>query len=304
MNQSFSFVALQGLLFPLLIFFASSAKAELAVEITEPRQFGYVLGDKIERVFMVKSMKDVELDKEKIRLGRIDTWFSIVSLEDLGTKLGKPMFSLTYQVINIPKVPSMVEIASQNVNIFADGKPKNIKIPKLLVTIAPLTPRLVSNMGGLENIQPDEDLGLVSSTFTENKLRIYLLFSFVPFSLLIFCWAPWERIMRKKNLPFTLGRKEVLILVNAEEKNFEEKSLRIFHNCLNRTFKKTIFIDEIREVCKKNSQFLPLVDELEYFLLCSQKYFYRGQGFRYTTEQKTRFCKLMDNLSLIEKGLA
>ena len=63
MNQSFSFVALQGLLFPLLIFFASSAKAELAVEITEPRQFGYVLGDKIERVFIVKSMKDVVNDE-------------------------------------------------------------------------------------------------------------------------------------------------------------------------------------------------------------------------------------------------
>ena len=75
---------LRSLLLLCLIFVVQIARADLAVEITEPRQFGYVLGDKIERIFVVESAKKVQLNKEKLKLGRIDTWFSVVNLRDLG----------------------------------------------------------------------------------------------------------------------------------------------------------------------------------------------------------------------------
>ena len=100
---------LRSLLLLCLIFVVQIARADLAVETTEPRQFGYVLGDKIERIFVVESAKKVQLNKEKLKLGRIDTWFSVVNLRDLGVSSNKPKFSLTYQVINVPEVPSMVE---------------------------------------------------------------------------------------------------------------------------------------------------------------------------------------------------
>ena len=295
---------LRSLLLLCLIFVVQFARADLAVEITEPRQFGYVLGDKIERFFVVESAKKVELNKEKLKLGRIDTWFSVVNLRDLGVSSNKPKFSLTYQVINVPEAPSMVEIASRTIDVIADGKPKAIQVPNLLVTIAPLTPLLVSNMDGLENIQPDEDVGMISSINTENRLQLYLLILIFPCSLLIFCWVPWDRFFKNKNLPFNKGRREVFVLLKLKQDNFEEKSLRIFHNALNKTFKKTIFVEEVREACQKIPSYVPLMEELEYFLRCSQKYFYSEENFTYTDEQKERFCRLMDKLALIEKGLA
>ncbi len=294
----------RSLLLLCLMFVVQIAKADLAVETTEPRQFGYVLGDKIERTFVVESAKQVELNKEKLKLGRIDTWFSVVNIRDSGVSSNKPKFSLTYQVINVPETPSMVEIASRTIDVIVDGKPKAIQVPKLLVTIAPLTPRLVSNMDGLENIQPDEDVGMISSINTENRLQLYLLVLILPFSLLIYCWVPWDRFFKNKNLPFNKGRREVLVLLKLKQDNFEEKSLRIFHNALNKTFKKTIFVEEVREACKKVPSYAPLIEELEYFLRCSQKYFYSEESFTYTAEQKERFCRLMDKLALIEKGLA
>ena len=295
---------LKSLLLLCLIFVAQLARADLVVETTEPRQFGYVLGDKIERFFVVESAKKVELNKEKLKLGRIDTWFSVVNLRDLGVSSNKPKFSLTYQVINVPEAPSMVEIASRTIDVIADGKPKAIQVPNLLVTIAPLTPLLVSNMDGLENIQPDEDVGMISSINTENRLQLYLLILIFPCSLLIFCWVPWDRFFKNKNLPFNKGRREVFVLLKLKQDNFEEKSLRIFHNALNKTFKKTIFVEEVREACQKIPSYVPLIEELEYFLRCSQKYFYSEENFTYTDEQKERFCRLMDKLALIEKGLA
>ena len=295
---------LRSLVLLCLIFLVQTARADLAVETTEPRQFGYVLGDKIERVFVVESAKKVQLNREKLKLGRIDTWFSVVNLRDSGVSSNKPKFSLTYQVINVPEVPSMVEIASRTIDVIADGKPKAIQVPKLLVTIAPLTPRLVSNMDGLENIQPDEDVGMISSINTENRLQLYFLILILPFSLLIYCWMPWDRFFKNKNLPFNKGRREVLVLLKLKQDDFEEKSLRIFHNALNKTFKKTIFVEEVREACKTVPSYFPLIDELEYFLRCSQKYFYSEESFTYTAEQKERFCRLMDKLALIEKGLA
>ena len=57
---------LRRLLLLCLIFVVQVARADLAVEITEPRQFGYVLGDKIDRVFVVESDKNVQLNKENI----------------------------------------------------------------------------------------------------------------------------------------------------------------------------------------------------------------------------------------------
>ena len=68
-----------------------------------------------------------------------------------------------------------------------------VQVPKLLVTVAPLTPRLVSNMDGLENIRPDEDVGMVSSISTQNRLQVYSLALILPVSLLIFCWMPWDK---------------------------------------------------------------------------------------------------------------
>ena len=114
---------LRSLLLLCLIFIVQIARADLAVETTEPRQFGYVLGDKIERIFVIESAKKVQLNKEKLKLGRIDTWFSVVNLRDSGVSSNKPKFSLTYQVINVPEAPSMVEIASRTIDVIADGKP-------------------------------------------------------------------------------------------------------------------------------------------------------------------------------------
>ena len=84
----------------------------------------------------------------------------------------------------------MVEIASRTIDVIADGKPAFIQVPKLLVTIAPLTPRLVSNMGGLENIQPDEDVGMISSVNTENRLQVIFTdfnFTFLVIDLTVGC---------------------------------------------------------------------------------------------------------------------
>ena len=115
---------------------------------------------------------------------------------------------------------------------------------------------------------------------------------------------PWDRVFKNKNLPFNKGRREVLVLLKLKQNNFEEKSLRIFHSALNKTFKKTIFVEDVRKACKKIPSYIPLIEELEYFLRCSQKYFYSEESFTYTAEQKKRFCRLMDKLALIEKGLA
>ena len=218
----------RSLLLLCLIFVVQLARADLAVEITEPRQFGYVLGDKIERVFLVESAKNVQLNKEKLKLGRIDTWFSVVNIKDLGVSANKPKFSLTYQVINVPEAPAMVEIASRTIDVIADGKPAFVQVPKLLVTIAPLTPRLVSNMGGLENIQPDEDVGMISSVNTENRLQVYSLILILPFSLLIYCWVPWDRFFKNKNLPFNQGRREVLVLLKLKQIILKKKAFEYF----------------------------------------------------------------------------
>ena len=304
MIRSFICEHFRGTLLLCLIFVVQLAKADMAIEITEPRQFGYVLGDKIDRVFVVESSKNVKLNKEKLKLGRIDTWFSVVDLKELSVSSGKPKFMLTYQVINVPEAPSMVEIAPQTVHVLVDGQPKPIQVPKLLVTIAPLTPRLVSNMDGLENIRPDEDVGMVSSISTQNRLQVYSLALILPVSLLIFCWMPWDKFFKNKNLPFNKGRREILMLLKSGQNNFEEKSLRIFHGALNKTFKKTIFVEEVKEACKNSPSYIPLIEELEYFLRCSQKYFYSDENFKFTSEQKDRFCRLINKLALIEKGLA
>ncbi|GIR48394.1 MAG: hypothetical protein CM15mP58_04910 [Burkholderiaceae bacterium] len=78
----------------------------------------------------------------------------------------------------------------------------------------------------------------------------------------------------------------MLVLLKLKQDNFEEKSLRIFHNALNKTFKKTIFVEEVREACKKVPSYIPLIEELEYFLRCSQKYFYSDESFKFTRRTK------------------
>ena len=78
----------------------------------EPKQFGYVLGDVFERRIILETPKKYLQDQRDglVKIERINNWFSITKAEIVESEKSKQQIKISYQVVNVPDKPEMVEV--------------------------------------------------------------------------------------------------------------------------------------------------------------------------------------------------
>ena len=284
----------------------NSAFANISVTSVEPKAFGYVLGDVFERRFILKSTSEpIEIiENTDDKIGRIDTWFSVVNIKTVKLSSYEYEVSVKYQVINIPSKPLMIEVPEYEFFYYIKNLKSSVKSSRFLMTVAPVIPNLLSNRGGLSNLQPDDDIGKIPTEIFVNRIIFFGLLSLIPTFILCYCWLPFHRIFSFKKLPFNYGKRCLLKIKTKKNEEFWNEGFNVFHNALNSTFKKSIFLYSIDHELKKNNIFISLLPEFKYFLQLSQKFFYEKKNVIFTQKDKTRFFKLFENASLIEKGLS
>tara|TARA_E500000178_G_scaffold39164_1_gene35210 strand:- start:31075 stop:31944 length:870 start_codon:yes stop_codon:yes gene_type:complete len=272
----------------------------------EPKQFGYVLGDVFERRIILETPKKYLQDQRDglVKIERINNWFSITKAEIVESEKSKQQIKISYQVVNVPDKPEMVEVPPIELLLMDNEDKIKLKIPEVLLTVAPVTPLLVSNRGGLAEIQPDEEVGFVLSAIHIERLWIFGFFIIFPLVTLSYCWLPWQLLINKNTFPFSSGRKKILALAKENDKIFWGNGLMIFHDSLNLSLKKSIFLYSIDSDFSEDNRLRSLLPEFKFFMGRSQKYFYEKEGIDFSKGDKIRFIKLFADASSLEKGIS
>ena len=121
-------------------------------------------------------------------------------------------------------------------------------------------------------------------------------------------WSKWQKHhddifpIFKKKLPFSIAHAKVVKLESTSDLIFWKESLMLFHNALNTTAKRTVFVGSLDEFFLVNIKYKKLSKEIRYFLNCSRKLFYENEVLP-NTDEKTLFVKLIHKMALIEKRL-
>ena len=273
------------------------------VEMDEPRQYGYVLGDVFTRKLKLNFTEkfNVTFDKKKYT-GRINNWLSIRKIDSKKLSDFVHSIEIQYQVVNVPPKPLMISVPSFEFKAVTGEIKEDIKSPDLLVTLAPITPEIVVNRGGLLNIQPNNSISEIKTENISYRISIWISLLILPILIFIYSWAPWQKLFFSKKLPFSSAYLEVLKLKGLPEIVFWKKSLTLFHFALNSTAKKTVFVDSLDDFFLENLEYKKLSNEIRYFLMCSRKLFYENETLPQKVEKKL-LIKLIQKLSLIEKKL-
>jgi mxaA protein len=127
------------------------ADAAIRIRIEEPRPYGHVLGDVIDRRIRLP-VDAVPAAAALPRPGRIDAWLELRSAE-LQTDAAGAELQLRYQIVNSPTKVLTIALPALRLAPAAGGPPA--EIAPWPITVAPITPPFVLARAGLDAMQPD-----------------------------------------------------------------------------------------------------------------------------------------------------
>jgi mxaA protein len=129
-----------------------AAWAQPRVHTDEPRPYGYVVGDVIERHIDIDLPAGRSLAPDALpHRGRVDVW---LELRELGVRAeGEHLsLSLKYQLVNAPRQVTMIALPGLSLSLSDQSV---VRVDEWPVTAGPLTPEFVLSRAGLTDLQPD-----------------------------------------------------------------------------------------------------------------------------------------------------
>ncbi len=283
------------------VYFPTSAEEDILqkLEIKEPRNFAYHIGDTLTRSIHIQLRKPYKLKTELLpKRKRMGRWLLVTSSEYKEKELQDSTqynISLHYQIINI--IPELKEvILPRHYLVYADSTLSSTdenkkKVSRLEVPFSKVGVSSITKLGS-NNIQPDKKPVLLAQT--NDKLILYgslLLSTLAGLALLL-----WGLPFAKKEQPFA---EALLSLKKLNRKNWDEalysKALKIIHQAFNTTAGKTVFIEKTDDFLDEHKRFLPLKTKIEGFFNESDQHFFKSID---SSEKKQN--KLADLISFIQ----
>jgi len=129
-------------------------RAASAVEVIEPRAFGYTVGEVLQRRVVVDRARDGALDPASLpKAGRYGRWFQlreVVPLPD-GARLA-------YQIVNTPMHLEPENLPSLDVRVIGpDGRSRDAEIGPFTVMVGPVSRFGPNETIDTDNLRPDLD---------------------------------------------------------------------------------------------------------------------------------------------------
>ncbi len=294
--------AITGFVFIGFLFAIFSVVAEVRIEqldITQPRSFGYQIGDKFERSILLRLRKPYQLKIEPLPLqGRMTEWLAleepIVDVVNLSDSTQYDI-QLTYQIININ--PDVTDIAVPHHNlIYSDGK----EIFKALIPASRISVSVLSTHAN-KSLQPDR----IPSKLPQRYLRIILVGTLLLFALTGLAYLHWGLPFSAIKHPFDQACRDLKKLQhrNWDDNNCRE-ALQIIHQAFNETAGKTVFVEQLDEFFSEHKQFTSIQMPIEDYFHRSRTYFFESdQGDQFIKYSLSGLLTLVQDCRDIERGL-
>jgi mxaA protein len=250
-------------------------------EISEPRAFGYVIGDVLTRRIELDAERGVSLDTDRLpKPGRVSSWLELARVTHESSRAGahtRYTIILTYQLMNAAQELRALVLPALRIPFRTAAGAVFEDVPEYAFTAGPLTPQYVLAREGLEEMQPDIPPQPLSTTAVRARLALYgaglcaivLYFAYAYFGLPFFSRSrgPFARALRRVNAAARVG----------DPQQAMQAAMKAMHGAFDETAGATVFGEQLEGFFAVHERFAPLRPSVERFFAGSREAFF-GTG--------------------------
>lgn len=257
------------LLCPLL---AVAAGPEPRVELSAPRDYGYVMGDLIEHTLTVAVPEAYGLDTGYLPApGPLDEWLDVRSVDWNRTRAdGETRYRIrvVYQLFKGVRSAEKAAVPALPLR-FAGPDILEAKAPEWAFTVTPLIPPALAdeNVAIREALPPDP---------LATRPHWRRLLACLAGAAAVAGFLGWQNLgWRRRTRPFGRAQRELkkLLRTPATPQSTREAA-RVLHRALDETAGETLFAGRIEDFCQGRPAFAALRDELRDFFELSRRLFF------------------------------
>lgn len=248
-------------------------------EVREPRAYGHVVGDVLERRIEIELPADSELVEKSVpKPGRAGRWLELQAADvsrTAGVGSHRVDIALRYQVVNAPR--EVLTLALPEISLqLSGGTAPRLDVPDWPFTVGPLTPATILARGPLDEMQPDAPPPGIDTSRLEHRLAGY---AFAAAVLALFVnYGLWGvPFVARSRGPFARAHRELRKLARRNHPGAVREALRRVHRALDESAGRAVFKGELQSFLAQRPRFAPLVPELEKFFDISRSEFF-GEG--------------------------
>jgi mxaA protein len=252
--------------------------AVLRVEASEPRAYGYQVGDHVQRSVVVHVPDGWRLDEATLpRPGGRGQALELRQVLRRTAAGGRRLeLDLDYQVFLAPANVRTVEIAPLRLRFAGASRNEEVLVEAWPITIAPLVPVQPPNRRGFGELQPDKpplpiDTGAARQRLVAMAVVAALLLAWLA---IVHFGPPWAAARKR---PFGVAWRRLRgLAANPADAPWREACVQL-HEALNRSAGEVLFERGLDAFIARRPAFAGLHDELLRFLRSSRAQFFGGE---------------------------
>ena len=272
---------------------------------SEPRAFGYSVGDLVERTVTVLASPGLRLDESSLpRVGRRGGALGLRTMTwhaDREAGATRYQLRLEYQVFRSPPEVRTYEIPPLTLRFAGGSRPHDVRVDAWPVTVSPLAPAEVSPREGLGALRPDAPAPLISTAGARARLVLYGLAATLLAGYLgyVYLGLPWWTARRR---PFARAWASVRGLPPSGSNQQCREAFQRVHDALNTTAGRIVFEQGVDRFVATHPRFAPLRSDLALFFQHSRRAFFSGaDATPFDSRWLVEFCRRCRD---IERGSA
>ena len=259
--------------------FSSALRADVPapeLDILNPRPFGYVIGDVVERKISVQLPDTYTLDHSSLRpAGLIDRWIEArpARIEE-SAELNRTRYriALAYQILGSPESVTTLVLPEIDLTFRRAGGQIVAPVPDWPITVAPLTPPTVLARAGLPELRPDVAPSLIPMHVLELRLGAYTALGALVLLYLGYRRFGWFNFRGAG--PFARAYRDLKRSLGNGGDAHVAVAMRRMHRAFDETAGRSVFAGRLDEFFSTHPRFADLRQPIESFFHHSREEFF------------------------------
>jgi mxaA protein len=271
----------------ILLVVGADVSAQTADVAIDPlRQYGYVIGDRVELHVRAQVPPGYELDLGRLpKPGRVSTFLELQGME-LDRQPWRSAFgaqraaelAVRFLVVNSGIDVRTIQTPVLPLSYRRAGAPDlTVEVPQVELTVSPLTPEYVSGTAGLEPMRPDIQPPQISTGAPRARLLLYALIALglLGYAAWRLGWVPRRLLGRR---PFARAAADIRRIGPAGGVEREAACARRLHRAFDEAAGFAVASHSLERFFAVQPWSAALDGEIRDFFAASARYFYAGDA--------------------------
>jgi mxaA protein len=259
---------------------AADEPVPLHVHVSDPRAYGYQVGDTALRRITIDVPRRLRLDEASLpEVGRVGGALELRSVtreSHPGPAGTRWVLGLEYQVFAAPAAVRVLDLPPVRLRFDGTPRPEEVRIDAWPLAVAPLTPEPFANREGLGELRPDSaprplDPGPERRVLWACAALALALIGYLAWVYGALPW--WTAARRPFGRAYRALRRQAAGAAGAASWS---EACRALHAAFNETAGRVVFADEVDRFVAQVPRFGGLREEIRSFFARSQAGFFAG----------------------------